>query len=216
MNTPTPLSKADLAAWMTHALGEPRDRHERAVRDLLLEKWGDVLGMIHADMRGNLTTANELLEVLRDVASRCGDLHDIAADTFSILSQRIGAEDFTHPSQWLAAFIGLAAIHRISRSIREDHPMIGTTWRTAPWESQGLGMLWRVTDWTPRKRQGEAVQIMPDGADGLPWRIVSTDPPRALMIPLDADAADGLYAEQEFIDDNAAQPQRAQLTLWQP
>lgn len=111
MNNPTPLSKADFAAWMMHALGEPRDRHERAIRDLLVEKWGDVLGMIHANMRSNLATANELLEVLRDVASRCDDLHYIAADTFEILDQRVGNKDFTHPSQWLAAFLALATVH---------------------------------------------------------------------------------------------------------
>lgn len=94
--------------------------------------------------------------------------------------------------------------------------MIGTTWRTAPWESQGLGLRWRVTDLTPRKSAGEAVQIMPDGTDGLVWRFVLTSPSRALISPLDADMTDGLNVEQEFIDDNAAQPQHAQLTLWEP
>lgn len=195
------LSKADLAAWMNHALGEPRDRHERAVRDLLVEKWGDVRDMTHPDRMTNHEPASALLEVLRDVAWRCGDLPTLAANTFDFLSQRVGAEDYTDASQWLAAFIGLAAVHRISRATRQtDHPMINTTWRTAPWESQGLGLRWRVTEWTPRKRQGETVQIMPDGTDGLPWRIVCTNPPRALMVPLDADVVDGIYAEQEGVD----------------
>lgn len=57
--------------------------------------------------------------------------------------------------------------------------MLGTTWRTASWESQGLGMRWRVTEWPSARTRAERIAAQQAEAEARAAKEVETQRQRA-------------------------------------